>query len=197
MKCIKALVTKMPHQAQSTQDARCDAKEMEPIDVNGSVHTAASNIEAKTFQFGCASRVLCGLGLRAMQQELPPNPKHHSRLSQSRSWKLWPHPFLEHFIPTTWQTTRQSNQNLPRCWFPKHLSPVWQTLLLGVFENRHWAYLVKCWPIEQNLEILNGVSLDAETTRNRCILARAVRHGGLSLFQQQQFLSTVVGNCQN
>ncbi len=30
---------------------------------------------------------------------------------------------------------------------------VWsgQTLLLGVFENRHWVYLVKCWPIEQNL----------------------------------------------
>ena len=23
-----------------------------------------------------------------------------------------------------------------------------QTLLLGVFENRHWVYLVKCWPIE-------------------------------------------------
>ncbi len=26
-----------------------------------------------------------------------------------------------------------------------------QTLLLGVFENRHWVYLVKCWPIERNL----------------------------------------------
>ncbi len=26
-----------------------------------------------------------------------------------------------------------------------------QTLLLGVFENRHWVYLVKCWPIEGNL----------------------------------------------
>ncbi len=48
-------------QAQSTQDARRDAKEMEPIDVNGVSTLHASNIKGKTFQF--ASRVLCGLGL--------------------------------------------------------------------------------------------------------------------------------------
>ncbi len=52
-------------EAQSTQDARRNAKEMEPVDVNGSVHTARKQHQRKNVPIcmRVMSRVLCGLGL--------------------------------------------------------------------------------------------------------------------------------------
>ena len=53
-------------EAQSTQDAQRDTKEMEPIDVNGSVHTAHKQHQRKNVLIcmRVTSRVLCGLGLK-------------------------------------------------------------------------------------------------------------------------------------
>ncbi len=52
--------------AESTQDARCNAKEMGPIDVNAGVPTAHKQQQRKNIPIcvRVASRVLCELGFQ-------------------------------------------------------------------------------------------------------------------------------------
>ncbi len=65
-----------------------DAKEMEPIDVNGSVHTARKQHQRKNVPIcvRVASRVLCGLGLKRLSccRSVPQLLQQKERLFKAR-----------------------------------------------------------------------------------------------------------------